>query len=165
MSRCDPNSGIQAIGVDEIHWGKGLRSENFLTVIYQIDHHCRRLLWVGPRRTQATLRRGLASLGPEVIAGLRFICTDMWQPYLRVIAAKAGHALHILDRFHITSHLNQAVDQVRRAECARLRGNAQKAQKERCPRFRFKIWRKVCAGRPRLGDRRPEKRSWRVTSE
>jgi len=113
--------GIEAIGIDEIHWGKGLRSENFLTVIYQIDSHCRRLLWVGKRRTQATLRRGLTALGPEVVRGLRFVCSDMWRPYLNVIATKAGHALHILDRFHITSHLNQALDQVRRAEYGRLR--------------------------------------------
>ena len=113
---------IESIGVDEIHWGKGLRSENFLTVIYQIDGHCRRLLWVGKRRTQATLRRGLAALGPAVVGGLRFVCSDMWRPYLKVLAAKAGHALHVLDRFHITSHLNQAVDQVRRAESARLHG-------------------------------------------
>ena len=119
---------IQAIGVDEIHWSKGLRSENFLTVIYQIDKHCRRLLWVGRRRTQKTLRQGLAALGPEVVAGLRFVCSDMWQPYLQVIAAKAAHALHVLDRFHITSHLNQALDQVRRAECTRLRGTPQANQ-------------------------------------
>jgi transposase len=61
---------------------------------------------VGPKRTQATLRRGLAALGPEVVGGLRFVCTDMWRPYLNVIAAKAGQALHVLDRFHITMHLN-----------------------------------------------------------
>ena len=120
--------GLEAIGVDEIHWGKGLRAENFLTVIYQIDAHCRRLLWVGPRRTQASLRRGLAALGPEVLRGLRFVCSDMWQPYLRVLAAKVPHALHVLDRFHITSHLNQAVDRVRRAECSRLRGRPQAAK-------------------------------------
>jgi len=114
--------GIESIGVDEIHWGQGKRAEQFLTVIYQIDSHCRRLLWVGRKRTQATLRRGLAALGEEVVGGLRFVCTDMWQPYLNVIAAKASQALHVLDRFHITMHLNQAVDQVRRAECGRLRG-------------------------------------------
>lgn len=123
--------GIEAIGVDEIHWGRGLRSENFLTVIYQIDRHCRRLLWVGPRRTQAALRQGLAALGPEVVAGLRFVCSDMWKPYLQVIAAKAGHALHVLDRFHISAHLNQAVDQVRRAECGRLRGRPQAVKLKR----------------------------------
>src|ERR1035438_280421 len=113
---------VWSIGVDEIHWGKSKRADNFLTVIYQIDGHCRRLLWVGPRRTQATLRRGLAVLGDEVVSGLRFVCSDMWRPYLNVIAAKAGHALHVLDRFHITMHLKQAVDQVRRAESGRLRG-------------------------------------------
>jgi transposase len=51
----------------------------------------------------------------------------MWKPYLQVIAAQAGQALHVLDRFHITSHLNQAVDQVRRAESTRLRATGQKA--------------------------------------
>jgi transposase len=114
--------GVRSIGVDEIHWGKGKRADNFLTVIYQIDAHCRRLLWVGRRRTQATLRRGLAALGQEVVGELRFVCSDMWQPYLKVIAARASQALHVVDRFHITMHLNQAVDQVRRSESGRLRG-------------------------------------------
>src|SRR5713226_9425467 len=114
--------GVQSIGIDEIHWGKGKRADNFLTVIYQIDSHCRRLLWVGRRRTQATLRRGLAALGPAVVNGLRYVCSDMWRAYLKVIATKVPQALHVLDRFHITMHLNQAVDQVRRAESGRLRG-------------------------------------------
>jgi transposase len=114
--------GVQSLGVDEIHWGQGLRADRFLTVIYPIDRHCRRLLRVGRKRTQATLRRGLATLGEAVVRGPRFGCSDMWQPYLQVIAAQAGHALHVLDRFHITMHLNQAVDQVRRAESGRLRG-------------------------------------------
>jgi transposase len=114
--------GVESIGVDDLHWGRGKGAASFLTVIYQIDSHCRRLLWVGRRRTMATLRRGLAALGAEVVGGLRFVCSDMWQPYLKVIAAKAGHALHVLDRFHIALHLNQAVDQVRRAESGRLRG-------------------------------------------
>jgi transposase len=113
--------GVQAIGVDEIHWRKGQKSENYLTVIYQIDAHCRRLLWVGSRRTEKTLRRGLAELGPALVAGLRFVCSDLWRPYLNVIAAEAGQALHVLDRFHIVMHLNEAVDQTRRAESGRLR--------------------------------------------
>jgi transposase len=29
----------------------------------------------------------------------------MWQPYLIVMAAEASQALHVLDRFHITTHL------------------------------------------------------------
>ena len=29
--------GVESIGVDGIHWGRGMRADNFLTVIYQID--------------------------------------------------------------------------------------------------------------------------------
>ena len=122
--------GVESLGVDEIHWGHGLRADNFLTVIYQIDAHCRRLLWVGRRRSQATLRRGLKALGPKVVQGLRFVCSDMWKPYLQVIATEAGQAMHVLDRFHITTHLNQAVDQVRRAESARLRARASSKRRD-----------------------------------
>ena len=60
------SSGVEAIGVDEIHWGHGLKADNFLTVIYQIDAGCRRLLWIGKRRTEKTLRLGLKALGPDV---------------------------------------------------------------------------------------------------
>src|SRR5271169_6149504 len=133
--------GVQALGVDEIHWGRGKRADNFLTVLYQIDRDCRRLLWVGRRRTQATLRKGLKALGPEVVKGLCFVCSDMWKPYLQVVAAEAGHALHVLDRFHITMHLNQAVDQVRRAESGRLRATAS-AQADQLKGMRWKLLRR-----------------------
>ncbi|MDE3100221.1 MAG: ISL3 family transposase [Verrucomicrobiota bacterium] len=132
---------VQAIGVDEIHWAKSHRADNFPTVIYQIDGHCRRLLWVGKRRTQATLRRGLAALGQDVVQGLRFACSDMWRPYLNVIAAQAGQALQVLDRFHITMHLNQSLDQVRRAEAGRLRAAAS-GQAARLKDMRWKLLRR-----------------------
>lgn len=43
--------GISAIGVDEIQYTKGHR---YLTLVYQIDSNCRRLLWIGKERTQAS---------------------------------------------------------------------------------------------------------------
>jgi transposase len=133
--------GVEAIGVDEIHWGHGLRADNFLTVIYQIDAGCRRLLWVGKRRSAATLRRGLKALGKDVVGGLRFVCSDMWKPYLKVLAERASQALHVLDRFHITSHLNGAVDQVRRAESRRLRTRNQ-ADAQRIKQLRWPLLRR-----------------------
>jgi transposase len=57
--------GIKAIGVDEIHWGKSKRAEAFLTVIYQIDGHCRRLLWVGRKTDPSHLAPGLGGFGGE----------------------------------------------------------------------------------------------------
>jgi transposase len=111
---------VEAIGVDEIHWRKGKASGNFLTLIYQIDLGSRRLLWSGPRRTMRTLRTGFKELGVEFVAGLKYVCSDMWRPYRSVIAKMVPQALHILDRFHITALTNKAVDQVRRGEMARL---------------------------------------------
>src|ERR1019366_7148688 len=82
---------------------------------------------VGKAAVASHLRRGLKVLGPEVVKGIRFVCSDMWKPYLKVIAAQIGDALHVLHRFHITGHLNQAVDQVRRAESTRLGAKSKKA--------------------------------------
>jgi transposase len=108
---------ITAIGVDEVQFRKGHR---YLTVVYQIDQDCRRLLWVGKDRTAKTLLRFFRMIGKERTAALQFICSDMWRPYLKVIAKKASRALHILDRFHIVAKLNKAIDEVRAAEAKEL---------------------------------------------
>ena len=68
---------IQAIGVDEICVRVG---RVFWTLIYQIDDHLTRLLWVGHDRTEQTLLAGLNSLGEAVCAGIRYVCSDMWEP-------------------------------------------------------------------------------------
>jgi len=111
-------TGIRAIGVDEIHWQHG---PHFLTLVYQIDATRKRLLWIGQHRRAKTLLRFFRWFGKERTAALAFVCSDMWKPYLQVIAKKAGHALHILDRFHIVKHMSDAIDQVRRAEVHALR--------------------------------------------
>lgn len=117
-------AGVTAIGIDELHHGRGKGSLNFLTLVYQIDRGSRRLLWVGQRRTEATLRDGLQSLEclhSGFLAGLRVVCSDMWKPFLKVVADLCGTALNVLDPFHVAKHLNEAVDAVRRGEQARLR--------------------------------------------
>ena len=45
-----------------------------------------------------------------------YICSDMWKPYLKVIARKAAQAVHILDRYHIVARINKAIDEVRAEE-------------------------------------------------
>ena len=59
-------------------------------------------------------------LGAEVRGGIRFVCSDMWQPYLNVVAEQIGQAMHVLDRFHIMKKMGDAIDKVRRAEAKRL---------------------------------------------
>lgn len=110
--------GIRSIGIDEIAWQRG---HKYLTLVYQIDSHCKRLLWVGERRTLKTLLRFFRWLGKERSRALRYICSDMWKPYLRVIAKKAGQAVHVLDRFHIMAHFGKALDEVRAGEVKALK--------------------------------------------
>jgi transposase len=110
---------ITAIGIDEICWRK--KGEKFLTLVYQIDSGCKRLLWVGKDRTRKTLSGFFQEFGSQRTARLRFVCTDMWKPYLQVVAAMAAQALNILDRFHIMSHMNKALDKVRATEARTLK--------------------------------------------
>ena len=109
--------GITAIGVDEMQWGKG---HHYVTVVYQINQNCKRLLWIGEKRTAKTLLRFFRWLGPEHSKQLEFICSDMWKAYLKVIAKKASQAIHVLDRFHIMAHMNKAIDDVRANESKEL---------------------------------------------
>jgi len=113
--------GIRAIGVDELHWGKGKGSQRFLTLVYQIDAGSRRLLWIGRTRTQRCLVGFFRAMKPEVLASIRFVCSDLWKPFFKAIVKHVPQALHILDPFHITAQLNKAVDETRRAEAAQMR--------------------------------------------
>ena len=113
-------SGVEALGVDEIHVGS---KDKFWTLVYQIDDHCKRLLWIGYDRTEATFDHFFDVFGEEFCRGIRFLCSDMWKPYLNAAARYLPEALHILDRFHIVKKLNEAIDDIRREE-SRARAQA-----------------------------------------
>lgn len=108
---------ITAIGIDEIQYRIG---HKYLTLVYQIDSHCRRLLYIGKDRQAKSLLRFFYRFGKARTAQLKVICCDMWKPYLKVIAKKAPKALNILDRFHIMKKFNDAIDNTRRQETREL---------------------------------------------
>jgi transposase len=58
-----------------------------------------------------------------------------------VLADEARGVLHVLDRFHITMHMNQAVDEVRRSESSRLRAHSQQ-QAQQLKHMRWPLLRK-----------------------
>ncbi|MCB9716950.1 MAG: transposase [Myxococcales bacterium] len=91
------------------------RGHKYLTVVYQIDAHCRRLLWIGEDRTKGASRGFFDWFGLRA-RWLRFVCSDQHKPYLTAIGRQAKQAVHVLDRFHIVQRLNKAIDQVRAAE-------------------------------------------------
>jgi transposase len=113
-------SGIGAIGVDEVAYAKG---QNYLTLVYQLDGGSRRLLHIAQGRSMRSLLsffRMLKKAGIDYRATIRYVCSDMWRAYLRVIAKKLPGALHILDRYHIVANLGKALDQIRAEEARKL---------------------------------------------
>ena len=110
-------TGIKAIGVDEIQFGKG---HQYLTLVYQLEAGKKRLLHIAPKRTVKSFLSFFRLLGREGSKSIEYVCSDMWKPYLKVIRKKRPNALHILDRYHIVAKLNKAVDEVRRTETKRL---------------------------------------------
>lgn len=109
-------SGITAIGIDEIYWAKS----SFMTLAYQIDNHCKRLLWCGEKGTEKTINEFFHWFGEERSLLLKFVCSDTWKPYLKAIAQYAKNALNILDRFHISQKLSEAINKVRATETTSL---------------------------------------------
>lgn len=108
---------VRAIGVDEIQYGRG---HQYLTLVYQIDAGMIRLLWIGQERTVESFRKFFTLIGPELASKIEFVCSDMWKPYLKLIAEYCTNALNILDRFHVVAKMNLAIDDVRAAEARRM---------------------------------------------
>src|SRR5690606_15852493 len=53
---------VRSIGVDELSWKRGHR---YLTLVYQLDHGCKRLLHISKDRTAASFKRLFDILGSE----------------------------------------------------------------------------------------------------
>jgi transposase len=111
-------SGIEAIGIDEVQWRRG---HQYLTVVYQIDPGTKRWLYVGLDRTEDSLRGFFRVLSDEDRKTIRYLCSDLWKPYLKVLAQEVSDAIHVLDRFHIMQAMNKAIDEVRAEEARRLK--------------------------------------------
>jgi len=110
--------GIRSIGVDELAWKKG---HKYLTLVYQIDNGCRRLLFVAKKRTAEGFNAFFDMLGEERAESIAFVASDMWRAFLSVVRKRCSVAVHVLDRFHVAQLLSKAIDNVRRDEVRALR--------------------------------------------
>lgn len=109
---------LEAIGVDEIQYRRG---HQYLTLVYQIDADCRRLLYVARDRTEESLRGFFSTISDDAKQSLKFVCSDMWRQYLNVIAEEVGHVVHVLDRFHVMKKFSDKLDKVRAEEARQMK--------------------------------------------
>jgi Transposase len=84
---------VRAIGVDEIQRGKG---HKYLTLVYQIDLGCTRLLWIGKERTVKTFNEFLYRDWPGCVGENRVRLLG----HVETVFGRHSRKV-ILDRFHI----------------------------------------------------------------
>ena len=103
-------------GIDEISRKKG---QIYLTNVYDLKE--KRLLWSGEGRDKTTINKFYNQVGHKLSTSVTAICCDMWQPYIDNLKLYFPDAIIVFDKFHIVSHLNKAVDEVRREEARELK--------------------------------------------
>ena len=82
-----------------------------------------RPIWFGGvDRSEASMAQFYEWLGENKAKRIRLAVMDMWKPFRTVTHAKAPQAAILSDKFHVMRHLGKALDQVRKAEYARLSG-------------------------------------------
>jgi transposase len=80
---------------------------------------CRsRVLYVAEDRKQESVDGFWGTLTPEHRVGIEAIAMDMWAPAIQSTQAHldGAEATIVFDKFHLATHLHEAVDGVRRAD-------------------------------------------------
>ena len=105
------------IGLDEKSFGKG---QKYVSVMADIEGG--RILDVAEGRSEesalALIAGGLGKAQREMVCG---VAMDMSAPFEKAVRRELPDADIVFDRFHVSKLLSDAVDSVRRSECARLR--------------------------------------------
>lgn len=110
----------EVIGIDEISIHKG---PIFRIVVSDLLRG--RAIWFGGHdRSEASMNEFYQWLGAKKCRRIRLVVMDMWKPFRKAARSQVPNADILFDKFHIMSHLGEAMDQVRKQEYARLSGPA-----------------------------------------
>jgi transposase len=103
--------GLTHIGVDELSYRK---HHKYVTIV--VDHRRGRVVWAREGKNAETLRSFFEELGSERSARIEAVTIDMSQAYIAAVSESAKNARIIFDRFHVQRLVQDALDEVRRAE-------------------------------------------------
>jgi transposase len=108
--------GPARIGIDEISIRK---RHTYRIVVSDLDRQ--RPIWFGGEdRSEASMSQFYAWLGEKRSRRIKLALMDMWKPFRNATRVHAPQAAILFDKFHVMRHLGEALDQVRKAEYARL---------------------------------------------
>jgi len=106
---------IKNMGIDETAYQKG---HEYITALMDKDRDC--VIDVLDDRKSETLETWLKTQKMCDLSGLLSISMDMWDPYIKAVrdTLPEWEQKIAFDRFHVSKHLNEALDKVRRREHA-----------------------------------------------
>ncbi|GBD97518.1 transposase [bacterium BMS3Abin06] len=102
---------VKHLGIDEKSFLKGHR---YATVVSDLDQS--RVLDVAKDRKEESLSGIINKMPEEQRAKIAAVAMDMWEPYMNAVRALLPEADIVHDKFHISKHLSEAVDKVRKTE-------------------------------------------------
>lgn len=110
----DRTAAVASLGVDETAWLTATRDHHTLYVSGLVDLGSGRLLDVVPDRTAKAVTEWLDTRSAGWLAGIGIVALDPYRGYASAMAAKVGHAVMVVDHFHVSRLGNKAVDDARR---------------------------------------------------
>jgi transposase len=105
---------IKTIGIDEIQSGHGHQYSHIVT-----DLGNEEVLFVGDGRKSVDLAPFLLKYR-RFLPKVEFVVMDMWQGFIKVFRRFTPDAKIIHDHFHISKHLNEALNEVRIEEYKKI---------------------------------------------
>ena len=132
---------VQNMGIDETSYQK---RHEYVTVLQDKDRGS--VIDVLDGRKAETLEKWLKTQEKVDLSGVKSVSMDMWDPYIKAVKAAFAEAEKIIvfDRFHVSKHLNDALDKVRRRE---HRTFMQEAGESPLSKSRFQ-WLRACSVSP-----------------
>ena len=99
------------LGVDE---KAAAKDHQYLTLVCDLDRST--VEYIAAERKQESLDSYFQGLSAEQREGIQAVAMDMWEPYVQSVRAHVPGAADkiVFDRYHILSHMGEAVNNVRR---------------------------------------------------
>lgn len=113
-----PKPAPRVIGIDEISIRKG---HKYRIIVSDLERGYP--IWVGSEgRKEIDLDKFFSELGEKKYKRIRLAVMDMWKAFYNSVHSHVPQSDILYDKFHVVSHLSNAMDQVRRNEYKRVSG-------------------------------------------
>ena len=106
---------VRTIGIDEIHIGKGMQNQQYLTIVRDLQSGA--VIHVGEGKGISALAGALKKLKKSK---LRIVTMDMANAYYSWISENFPQAHIVFDHFHVIKLMNDKLDMVRRRITAKM---------------------------------------------